>query len=196
MKVEGIILNDKLQRRHTTPTLLSGSRMSPKGPGSQEGPKMEVRVSCVATPGAEPQGIRVKIPEPKKPPTSPPFDDPMRARCPSVPEKDLYKKAVSLDRRDRYPTLSGAEIKRGLIPGGVDVPRTTRRNPMLDRKYRFPTISGAELKRGLAIGKCPLEDGLDLSLAPWPGMKWACVRVLHLYCKVFDQFELFELIVR
>lgn len=157
---------------------------------------MEVRVSCVATPGAEPQGIRVKIPEPKKRPTSPPFDDPMRARCPSVPEKDLYRKAVSLDRRDRYPTLSGAEIKRGLIPGGVDVPRTTRRNPMLDRKYRFPTISGAELKRGLAIGKCPLEDGLDLSLAPWPGMKWACVRVLHLYCKVFDQFELFELIVR
>lgn len=157
---------------------------------------MEVRVSCVAAPGAEPQGIRVKIPEPKKRPTSPPFDDPMRARCPSVPEKDLYKKAVSLDRRDRYPTLSGAEIKRGLIPGGVDVPRTTRRNPMLDRKYRFPTISGAELKRGLAIGKCPLEDGLDLSLAPWPGMKWACVRVLHLYCKVFDQFELFELIVR
>ncbi|CAD1479218.1 unnamed protein product, partial [Heterotrigona itama] len=193
-----LILNDKLQRRHTTPTLLSGSgtRMSPKGPGSQEGPKMEVRVSCVPTPGAEPQGIRVKIPEPKKRPTSPLVDDPMRARCPSVPEKDLYKKAVSLDRRDRYPTLSGAEIKRGLIPGGVDVPRTTRRNPMLDRKYRFPTISGAELKRGLAVGKCPLEDGLDLSLAPWPGMKWACVRVLHLYCKVFDQFELFELIVR
>lgn len=156
---------------------------------------MEVRVSCVSSPGAEPQGIRVKIPEPKKRPMSPPFHETTRARCPSVSEKDFYKKAVSLDRRDRYPTLSGAEIKRGLIPGGVDAPRT-RRNPMLDRKNRFPTISGAELKRGLAIGKCPLEDGLDLSLAPWPGMKWACVRVLHLYCKVFDQFELFELIVR
>lgn len=168
--------------------------MSPKGP-SQEGPKMEVRVSCVSSPGAEPQGIRVKIPEPKKRPMSPPFHEATRARCPTVSEKDFYKKAVSLDRRDRYPTLSGAEIKRGLIPGGVDAPRT-RRNPMLDRKNRFPTISGAELKRGLAIGKCPLEDGLDLSLAPWPGMKWACVRVLHLYCKVFDQFELFELIVR
>lgn len=158
---------------------------------------MEVRVSCVPSPGAEPQGIRVRIPEPKKRPISPPSrDSTMRARCPSVPEKDLYRKSASLDRRDRYPTLSGAEIKRGLIPGGVDAAPRNRRNPMLDRRNRFPTISGAELKRGLAIGKCPLEDGLDLSLAPWPGMKWACVRVLHLYCKVFDQFELFELIVR
>lgn len=173
--------------------------MSPKGPGQEGPPKMEVRVSCVPSPGAEPQGIRVRIPEPKKRPVSPPFHhDSMRARCPSVPEKDLYRKTASLDRRDRYPTLSGAEIKRGLIPGGgleMAAPRN-RRNPMLDRRNRFPTISGAELKRGLAIGKCPLEDGLDLSLAPWPGMKWACVRVLHLYCKVFDQFELFELIVR
>ncbi|XP_078038825.1 four and a half LIM domains protein limpet isoform X4 [Augochlora pura] len=168
--------------------------MSPKGP-SQEGPKMEVRVFCVPTPGAEPQGIRVKIPEPKKRPMSPPILETMRARCPSASEKDYYRKTSSLDRRDRYPTLSGAEIKRGLIPGSVELPRG-KRNPMLDRKNRFPTISGAELKRGLAIGKCPLEEGLDLSLAPWPGMKWACVRVLHLYCKVFGQFELFELIVR
>ncbi|XP_076661916.1 four and a half LIM domains protein limpet isoform X4 [Halictus rubicundus] len=166
--------------------------MSPKGP-SQEGPKMEVRVFCVPTPGAEPQGIRVKIPEPKKRPMSPPILETMRARCPS--EKDYYRKTSSLDRRDRYPTLSGAEIKRGLIPGSLEMPRG-KRNPMLDRKNRFPTISGAELKRSLAIGKCPLEEGLDLSLAPWPGMKWACVRVLHLYCKVFGQFELFELIVR
>ncbi|XP_076281327.1 four and a half LIM domains protein limpet isoform X4 [Lasioglossum baleicum] len=166
--------------------------MSPKGP-SQEGPKMEVRVFCVPTPGAEPQGIRVKIPEPKKRPMSPPILETMSARKAS--EKDYYRKTSSLDRRDRYPTLSGAEIKRGLIPGSLEMPRG-KRNPMLDRKNRFPTISGAELKRSLAIGKCPLEEGLDLSLAPWPGMKWACVRVLHLYCKVFGQFELFELIVR
>lgn len=168
--------------------------MSPKGPGSQEGPKMEVRVSCVPTPGAEPQGVRVRIPEPKKRPMSPPI----HGLCPSVPEKEFYRKAVSMDRRDRYPTLSGAEIKRGLIPDAAVEPLTAarRRNPMLDRRNRFPTITGAELRRSMAIGKCPLEDGLDLSLAPWPGMKWACVRVLHLYCKVFDQFELFELIVR
>ncbi|KAJ8669112.1 hypothetical protein QAD02_000371 [Eretmocerus hayati] len=136
--------------------------------------KVEVRVSCCAAPGAEPQGVRVKI-----------------AREPRPPDKESYRKSASLERRDtRYPTLSGAEIKRGIAEAH------RRRNPMLDRKHRFPTISGAELKRGLSFGKCPLEDGLDLSLAPWPGMKWACVRVLHLYCKVFDQFELFELIVR
>lgn len=171
--------------------------MSPKGPASQEGPKMEVRVSCVPTPGAEPQGVRVRIPEPKKRPMSPPFLESTvtRTRCPSVPEKDFYRKTSSLERRDRYPTLSGAEIKRGLISNSTE-PLTRRRNPMLDRRNRYPTISGAELRRSMAIGKCPLEDGLDLSLAPWPGMKWACVRVLHLYCKVFDQFELFELIVR
>ncbi|XP_018349456.1 PREDICTED: zinc finger protein 850 isoform X4 [Trachymyrmex septentrionalis] len=171
--------------------------MSPKGPGSQDGPKMEVRVSCVATPGAEPQDIRVRIPEPKKRPMSPPLlESTMRTRCPSVPEKDFYRKTSSLERRDRYPTLSGTEIKRGLMSNSAEPLQTRRRNPMLDRRNRYPTITGAELKRSLAIGKCPLEDGLDLSLAPWPGMKWACVRVLHLYCKVFDQFELFELIVR
>lgn len=172
--------------------------MSPKGPGNQDGPKMEVRVSCVPTPGAEPQGIRVRIPEPKKRPMSPPLHESvaMRTRCPSVPEKDFYRKTSSLDRRERYSTLSGAEIKRGLIPDSAEAPQTRKRNPMLDRRNRYPTITGAELRRSMAIGKCPLEDGLDLSLAPWPGMKWACVRVLHLYCKVFDQFELFELIVR
>ncbi|KAL6425254.1 hypothetical protein ACFW04_009473 [Cataglyphis niger] len=173
--------------------------MSPKGPqGNQDGPKMEVRVSCVPTPGAEPQDIRVRIPEPKKRPMSPPLHESvaMRTRCPSVPEKDFYRKTSSLDRRDRYSTLSGAEIKRSLVSDSAELPQTRRRNPMLDRRNRYPTITGAELRRSMAIGKCPLEDGLDLSLAPWPGMKWACVRVLHLYCKVFDQFELFELIVR
>lgn len=204
-------LNDRLRRRHTTPTLLAGpagpaaARMSPKGP-TPDGAKTEVRVCCVPTPGAEPQGIRVKIPESKRP-TSPPqqqqqqqqrFQE-MRVRCPSISEKELYRKTNSLEKRERYPTLSGAEIKRGLagvIVNELNPATRARRNPMLDRRHRYPTLSGAELRRGFTIGKCPLEDGLDLSLAPWPGMRWACVRVLHLYCKVFDQFELFELIVR
>ncbi|XP_015605900.1 zinc finger protein 845 isoform X3 [Cephus cinctus] len=197
--------------------------MSPAGP-TQGDSKMEVRVSCVASPGAEPQGIRVKIPQPKRrkesavgqaSPSSETRETrerirEMRSRCPSVPEKDFFRKsAASFEKRERserHPTLPGAEFKRGLdaLVNLVDSGSATdvcarakpRRNPMLDRKYRFPTISGTELERVFAIGRCPLEDGLDLSLAPWPGMKWACVRVLHLYCKVFDQFELFELIVR
>lgn len=187
-------LNERLKRRHTTPTLLaSGPRMSPKVPG-QDCPKIEVRVSCVPEPGADPLPIRVKIPEPKKRPMSPPMRvDPSRIRCPSISEQDLYRKTSSLDRKERYSTHSGAEIKKSLAEISQ---RNGRRHPMLDRRNRFPTISGAELKRSLTVGKCPLEDGLDLSLAPWPGMKWVCVRVLHLYCKVFDQTELFELIVR
>lgn len=33
-------------------------------------------------------------------------------------------------------------------------------------------------------------------LVPWPGMKYACNKVLHLYCKVFGQMPLYELILR
>lgn len=186
----------------------SSTKMSPKGQ-TQDIPKMEVRVSCIATPGAEPQGIRVKIPEPKKRPISPTTCLTItrnNTRCPSMTERDLYKKTQTYDRRERYTTLSGAEIKQLSKLNDDNVANNlgnnnsnsgkNKRNPMLDRKNRYPTISGAELRRGLTIGKCQLEDGLDLSLAPWPGMKWACVRVLHLYCKVFDQIGLFELIVR
>lgn len=43
---------------------------------------------------------------------------------------------------------------------------------------------------------CPVTLGFDSSLVPWPGIKYSCVRVLELYCKVFDQQELYELIVR
>lgn len=130
-------LNGKLHRRHTTLSLLG--KMSPKGPSQDGGPKTEVRVSCITSPGAEPQGIRVRIPEPKKgiPPVPPPVPaviESPRIRCPTISEKDIYRKTVSLDRRDRYPTLSGAEIKRGLQATGADAQK--RRNPMLDRKNR------------------------------------------------------------
>ena len=169
--------------------------MSAAGP-NQEGSKTEVRVFYVSSPGAEPQEVRVKIFEPKKRPMSPPVREKMLSKCLSTSEKDFYRKCATLNRRDRHPTLSGGEIKSSACSSTSNVTRGGRRHPKLDRKNRFLTLSGAELKRDFTIGKCPLEDGLDLTLAPWPGMKWACVRVLHLYCKVFDQFELFELIVR
>lgn len=45
--------------------------------------------------------------------------------------------------------------------------------------------------------QCPLSTGvIDTSLIPWPGMRFACVRVLELYCKVFNQMELYRLIIR
>ncbi|XP_008188309.1 prickle planar cell polarity protein 3 isoform X2 [Acyrthosiphon pisum] len=43
---------------------------------------------------------------------------------------------------------------------------------------------------------CPLYSGLDSPLIPWPGLKFACVRILELYGKVFGQEELCELIIR
>lgn len=45
---------------------------------------------------------------------------------------------------------------------------------------------------------CPLKDVdiLNNPLIPWLGLKYSCIKVLHAYCKVFDQQELFELIVR
>ncbi|XP_033231869.1 zinc finger protein 845 isoform X2 [Belonocnema kinseyi] len=169
--------------------------MIPKGP-NQEGSKTVVRVSCITSPGAAPQEVKIKIFEPKKRPISPPIKKKNLSKCLSISEKDLYRKTASLDRRDRYPTLAGGEIKLTACCSTSGVTYAGRRHAMLDRKHRFLTISRAELKRDFTIGQCPLEDGLDLTLAPWPGMKWACVRLLHLYCKVFDQFELFELIVR
>lgn len=100
--------------------------------------RMEVRVSCVPVEGAEPQGIRVRIPEPKKKKKN------SNTNKESVSEKDYYRKTSSLDRRDRYSiTLSGAEIKRGLCPSSFanvegDEPLFRRRkhHPMLDRKNR------------------------------------------------------------
>uniref|UniRef100_A0A182NH09 LIM zinc-binding domain-containing protein n=1 Tax=Anopheles dirus TaxID=7168 RepID=A0A182NH09_9DIPT len=43
---------------------------------------------------------------------------------------------------------------------------------------------------------CPLWDALASPVVPWPGMRYACVKVLHAYCKVFNKQELYDLIVR
>ncbi|XKL61214.1 hypothetical protein PGB90_008271 [Kerria lacca] len=44
---------------------------------------------------------------------------------------------------------------------------------------------------------CPaLNNGFDTTLIPWPGLKFACVKILQLYGKVFDQTELCELVIR
>lgn len=43
---------------------------------------------------------------------------------------------------------------------------------------------------------CPLGDALTLHHVPWTGMRYACLKVLHAYCKVFDKKDIFDLIVR
>lgn len=39
---------------------------------------------------------------------------------------------------------------------------------------------------------CPLKDAEALNNP----MKYSCIKVLNLYCKVFNQQEIFDLIVR
>jgi prickle len=53
-------------------------------------------------------------------------------------------------------------------------------------------------KTKLKMLDCPLKDSeiVNSPLIPWAGMRYSCVKVLNLYCKVFSQQELFELIVR
>lgn len=53
-----------------------------------------------------------------------------------------------------------------------------------------------ELRRQTAIDTCPVKDEEDTPPLPWPGMKYACLKVIQAYCKVFDQQDLYDLIVR
>lgn len=44
---------------------------------------------------------------------------------------------------------------------------------------------------------CPTwELQSDDNVMPWSGLKYACLKVLYAYCKVFDQQEICDLIVR
>lgn len=53
-----------------------------------------------------------------------------------------------------------------------------------------------ELIQNWKMHPCPVTIGIDSHLVPWPGLKYACVKVLEAYCKVFNQQELYEFIVR
>ncbi|CAO1310245.1 unnamed protein product [Diamesa tonsa] len=46
--------------------------------------------------------------------------------------------------------------------------------------------------------ECSIKDveTLSGSIIPWAGMRYSCIKVLHAYCKVFNQQEIFDLIVR
>ena len=46
--------------------------------------------------------------------------------------------------------------------------------------------------------ECSIKDveNLSSSIIPWAGMRYSCIKVLHAYCKVFNQQEIFDLIVR
>lgn len=45
--------------------------------------------------------------------------------------------------------------------------------------------------------KCPIwRDVISNQTIPWTGLRYTCLKVLQAYCKVFDQPELYDLIVR
>lgn len=45
---------------------------------------------------------------------------------------------------------------------------------------------------------CPIWRDVigDQQILPWTGLRYTCLKVLQAYCKVFEQPELYELIVR
>lgn len=45
---------------------------------------------------------------------------------------------------------------------------------------------------------CPIwnDQQLNNPAVPWTGMRYACLKVLQAYCKVFDREELYDVIVR
>lgn len=81
-----------------------------------------------------------------------------------------------------------------------------------------------ELRRQTAIDPCPVKEdeqvdesnslkehndilcgsgggggatsAANSALIHWPGMKYACLKVIQAYCKVFEQQDLYDLIVR
>lgn len=55
-----------------------------------------------------------------------------------------------------------------------------------------------KIRKSESMLECSMKDVEALSnpLVPWSGMNYSCAKVLNLYCKVFSQQEIFELIVR
>ena len=42
----------------------------------------------------------------------------------------------------------------------------------------------------------PTESTYEATTQQWTGLKYACQKVLETYCKLFDEKELYDLIVR
>lgn len=42
----------------------------------------------------------------------------------------------------------------------------------------------------------PIESPYETTTQQWTGLKYACQKVLETYCKLFDEKELYDLIVR
>ncbi|CAG4966733.1 unnamed protein product [Parnassius apollo] len=43
---------------------------------------------------------------------------------------------------------------------------------------------------------CPWDEALKSADITWTGLRYTCLKILHLYCKVFDQEDILELVLR
>lgn len=43
---------------------------------------------------------------------------------------------------------------------------------------------------------CPWDEALKAADVSWTGLQYACLQVLHLYCKVFEQEDILDLVIR
>ncbi|GBP10670.1 hypothetical protein EVAR_71768_1 [Eumeta japonica] len=43
---------------------------------------------------------------------------------------------------------------------------------------------------------CPWDEALKSTELPWNGLRYACLKILHLYCKVFEKEEILDMVIR
>ncbi|CAG9138442.1 unnamed protein product [Plutella xylostella] len=43
---------------------------------------------------------------------------------------------------------------------------------------------------------CPWDQALKSSEITWTGLQFACLKILHLYCRVFDREDVLDMVIR
>ncbi|KAI5644002.1 PET domain-containing protein [Phthorimaea operculella] len=43
---------------------------------------------------------------------------------------------------------------------------------------------------------CPWDEALKDADQPWTGLQYSCLKILHLYCKVFEKEDILDLVIR
>lgn len=43
---------------------------------------------------------------------------------------------------------------------------------------------------------CPWDQALQSIDGTWTGLRYSCLKILHLYCKVFEQEEIIDMVIR
>ncbi|CAH0729013.1 unnamed protein product, partial [Brenthis ino] len=43
---------------------------------------------------------------------------------------------------------------------------------------------------------CPWDEALKSAELTWTGIQYTCLKILHLYCKVFEREDVLEMVIR